>query len=43
MDLSNYLVTISGINATDTPIAEKIPATVINEASTSGEVGNDGG
>jgi len=33
---------MAGINATDTPIAEKIPATVINEASTSGEATNDG-
>ena len=33
---------MAGINATDTPIAEKIPATVINEASTGGEVTNDG-
>ena len=33
---------MAGINATDTPIAEKIPATVINEASTGGEATNDG-
>ena len=33
---------MAGINATDTPITEKIPATVIQEASTGGEVNNDG-
>ena len=33
---------MAGINATDSAIPEKIPATVIQEASASGEATNDG-